>query len=313
MRNFHDFFSEIYYSTKIPFNIKLNNNQEIKFLSDNLSKDDIVEESINLNKEFKIITSKSYKNCIPLLRYIIENRIDKIETDKEKILLDLIKNDIVDLEYIKANLSWILEKVGLVTIFSSSNNEDILSIIKQSYSNYDIIVWQYNNYVMMLCNLDDIKDHVEGIRDLLYSNLYIKCYISYCVIDTIKDIKNKIHENIRIINLVKKYNLSEGVYNEKNLVIENIVDGINKEIKKEIIKNFSHGFSKLDRYTIKTIDVFLKSGLNITDASKKLYIHRNTLIYRLDKIEKYTGYDIRNFNEAMIFKIAFLLCLEKKV
>ena len=49
------------------------------------------------------------------------------------------------------------------------------------------------------------------------------------------------------------------------------------------------------------------------DASKKLYIHRNTLIYRLDKIEKYTGYDIRNFNEAMIFKIAFLLCLEKKV
>ena len=206
MRNFHDFFSEIYYSTKIPFNIKLNNNQEIKFLSDNLSKDDIVEESINLNKEFKIITSKSYKNCIPLLRYIIENRIDKIETDKEKILLDLIKNDIVDLEYIKANLPWILEKVGLVTIFSSSNNEDILSIIKQSYSNYDIIVWQYNNYVMMLCNLDNIKDHVEGIRDLLYSNLYIKCYISYCVIDTIKDIKNKIHENIRIITLVKKYN-----------------------------------------------------------------------------------------------------------
>ena len=313
MRNFHDFFSEIYYSTKIPFNIKLNNNQEIKFLSDNLSKDDIVEESINLNKEFKIITSKSYKNCIPLLRYIIENRIDKIETDKEKILLDLIKNDIVDLEYIKANLPWILEKVGLVTIFSGSNNEDILSIIKQSYSNYDIIVWQYNNYVMMLCNLDDIKDHVEGIRDLLYSNLYIKCYISYCVIDTIKDIKNKIHENIRIINLVKKYNLSEGVYNEKNLIIENIVDGINKEIKKEIIKNFSHGFSKLDRHTIKTIDVFLKSGLNITDASKNLYVHRNTLIYRLDKIEKYTGYDIRNFNEAMIFKIAFLLCLEKKV
>ena len=278
MRNFHDFFSEIYYSTKIPFNIKLNNNQEIKFLSDNLSKDDIVEESINLNKEFKIITSKSYKNCIPLLIYIIENRIDKIETVKEKILLDLIKNDIVDLEYIKANLPWILEKVGLVTIFSGSNNEDILSIIKQSYSNYDIIVWQYNNYVMMLCNLDDIKDHVEGIRDLLYSNLYIKCYISYCVIDTIKDIKNKIHENIRIINLVKKYNLSEGVYNEKNLIIENIVDGINKEIKKEIIKNFSHGFSKLDRHTIKTIDVFLKSGLNITDASKKLYIHRNTLL-----------------------------------
>lgn len=310
MRRFHEFFNEIYYNTKIPFNIKLSDTEEIKFLPDNLNKDEIVEESINLNKEFKIATSKSYKNCIPLLKYLIESKITDINTDKEKILLNLIENNDINLEYIKLNLPWILEKAELITIFSNHDNKEILSIIKQSYSNYNMIVLQYNNYSVILCDLDDIEDHVKGIRDSIYSNLYIKAYISYCTLNNIKDIKEKINENIKRINLAIKYNLSEDIYSEKNLVIENIVEGISGEIKEGIIKKFSHKFSKLDGDMIKTIDVFFKSGLNITDASKRLYIHRNTLIYRLDKIEKYTGYDIRDFNGAMILKMAFLICLE---
>lgn len=310
MRRFHEFFNEIYYNTKIPFNIKLNNNEEIKFLSDNLNKDEIIEEGINSNKEFKIVTSKNYKNCIPLLKYLIENKIKDIKTDKEKILLDLMENNKVDLECIKLNFPWILERTELITIFTNNNNKEILSIVKESYSNYNIIVTQYNNYVIILCDLDDIEDHVKGIRDSICSNLYIKCYISYCTLNNINDLKDKVDENIKRINLAIKYNLSEDIYNEKNLIIENIVNGINDEIKEEIIKKFSYKFSKLDGDMIKTIDVFFKSGLNITDASKRLYIHRNTLIYRLDKIEKYTGYDIRDFNGAMILKMALLICLE---
>ncbi|MBM6839900.1 helix-turn-helix domain-containing protein, partial [Clostridium saudiense] len=63
---------------------------------------------------------------------------------------------------------------------------------------------------------------------------------------------------------------------------------------------------------IKTIEVFFKCGLNLSEAAKELYIHRNTLIYRLDKIEKLTSYDIREFNNAVIFKIVFFLWKEKK-
>ena len=58
---------------------------------------------------------------------------------------------------------------------------------------------------------------------------------------------------------------------------------------------------------IKTIEVFFKLDLNLSEASKELYVHRNTLIYRLDKIQKYTNYDIRKFNDAVLFKIAFFL------
>lgn len=54
-------------------------------------------------------------------------------------------------------------------------------------------------------------------------------------------------------------------------------------------------------------DSFIKHSLNISEAARHMYVHRNTLIYRLDKIEKMTGLNIRNFNDAMSFRIAYLI------
>ena len=61
------------------------------------------------------------------------------------------------------------------------------------------------------------------------------------------------------------------------------------------------------------MEVFFKCGLNLSEAAKELYIHRNTLIYRLDKIQKYTSYDIRDFNNAVIFKIVFFFGRKKNL
>ena len=83
-------------------------------------------------------------------------------------------------------------------------------------------------------------------------------------------------------------------------------------MKKDIYEKFKKGISKLDNEMIRTIEVFFKYGLNLSEAAKELYIHRNTLIYRLDKIQKYTNYDIRNFNEAVLLKIILFIWKEKK-
>ena len=58
---------------------------------------------------------------------------------------------------------------------------------------------------------------------------------------------------------------------------------------------------------IKTVEVFFKCGLNLSDAAKELYIHRNALIYRLDKIEKSTGLNIKNFSDAVTFRLITIL------
>jgi DNA-binding PucR family transcriptional regulator len=56
-----------------------------------------------------------------------------------------------------------------------------------------------------------------------------------------------------------------------------------------------------------TIEEFFKNNLNLTDTAAKLYIHRNTLLYRLDKINKCTGFDIKRFEDSWLFKLAWMI------
>ena len=64
-----------------------------------------------------------------------------------------------------------------------------------------------------------------------------------------------------------------------------------------------------DEELMNTADVVLKNNLNITKASKESYMHRNTLLYRLDKIKRLTGLNLKNFEDAVVFEN--LLCAKK--
>ena len=62
-----------------------------------------------------------------------------------------------------------------------------------------------------------------------------------------------------------------------------------------------------DEETLTTINKFFEKSLNVSETSRHLYIHRNTLVYRLDKIQKTTGLDLRVFEDAITFKIALMV------
>lgn len=85
----------------------------------------------------------------------------------------------------------------------------------------------------------------------------------------------------------------------------NINSSEQKELTSSIVKplvNTGYGFE-----LIKTLDQFLADNLNVSQAAKHLYLHRNTLVYRLSKITTLTGLNPRNFDEAMGLKLALLL------
>lgn len=73
----------------------------------------------------------------------------------------------------------------------------------------------------------------------------------------------------------------------------------------EIFKKES--INVLDDETLLTIYKFFENNLNVSETSRQLFVHRNTLVYRLDKIERLTGLDLRNFDDAVIFKVAILV------
>ncbi len=62
-----------------------------------------------------------------------------------------------------------------------------------------------------------------------------------------------------------------------------------------------------DEETLTTINKFFENSLNVSETSRQLFIHRNTLVYRLDKLQKGTGLDLRVFEDAITFKIALMV------
>jgi len=65
--------------------------------------------------------------------------------------------------------------------------------------------------------------------------------------------------------------------------------------------------SDFDPELIQTVEMFFECNLNVSETARQLYIHRNTLVYRLDKIERMIGLDLRKFEDAIIFKMAMLV------
>ena len=78
---------------------------------------------------------------------------------------------------------------------------------------------------------------------------------------------------------------------------------------KMFIKEIFDGKSPddFDEETLTTINKFFENSLNVSETSRQLYIHRNTLVYRLDKLQKSTGLDLRVFEDAITFKIALMV------
>ena len=74
---------------------------------------------------------------------------------------------------------------------------------------------------------------------------------------------------------------------------------------REVFKQGS--IESLDQETLFTIQRFFENNLNVSETSRGLFVHRNTLVYRLEKIKKLTGLDLREFDDAIVFKVALMV------
>jgi len=78
-----------------------------------------------------------------------------------------------------------------------------------------------------------------------------------------------------------------------NMFTDEVLDGVTMD--------------QFDEETLSTVSKFFENNLNVSETSRQLYIHRNTLVYRLDKLQKMTSLDLRNFDDAIIFKITLMV------
>ena len=94
-----------------------------------------------------------------------------------------------------------------------------------------------------------------------------------------------------------------------NLGIGRLIYQLPMPLCKMFIKEIfdEHTPDQFDEETLTTINKFFENNLNVSETSRQLYIHRNTLVYRLDKLQKSTGLDLRVFEDAITFRIALMV------
>ncbi|CUO99309.1 MULTISPECIES: PucR family transcriptional regulator [Clostridium] len=303
---------DIYKSSKIPFNLNID--------GFGIYSTPLFDKSQNyLTKNFKFENTKccikvnaAFSAILDLLIFCIKDKLEDGFLHKRDIILSLLKGEEIEPEILKATLPALTKEFYLVSIYAENNIESIYDYIKECYTDSEVEVVIYKGNIIIIGELEDARDHMESIKETIDNTFSGKYYISYSKVLDLNKINKEFEDNIAKIELAKKYNFNESIIDDRNMIFEGIIDSVSDYVKEDVFEKVNNGFLKLDTEMIKTIEVFFKCGLNLSDAAKELYIHRNTLIYRLDKIEKYTSYDIREFNNAVIFKLVFFLWKEKK-
>lgn len=311
MKGLAKYFTDIYTNCEIPFEIKVAGN--VIYTADhNLDNDYIVESSFFVGtNNVKLLVPQEYRNSIKLLEFCIKDRWKENNNDSEKVLISILENVKVSQEKIKECLPPIQDESYFIVVNLNEKLKETVEVLKNVYKDFGVLITQNSESVILFGCFENIEDHISSIKDTIDTSIYEKCYISYAKITSYDDIKNIYDDLVYKILIAKKYNVTSWILDENSLIFERFIDGLEEDAKMKIIERFIKGFSKLDNDMVQTIETFFECDLNLSEASKKLYVHRNTLIYRLEKIEKYTNYDLKKFNEAVIFKIAFFLWKQK--
>ena len=156
----------------------------------------------------------------------------------------------------------------------------------------------------------DLEKLARSIVDTLSSEFYTKAIVGIGTsVVGIKDLARSFKEAQVALEVGKVFDTDQSIVSYDNLGIARLIYQLPTTLcntfLKEVFKTGS--IDSLDHETLFTIHKFFENNLNVSETSRKLFVHRNTLVYRLEKIKKLTGLDLREFDHAIIFKIALMV------
>ena len=159
-------------------------------------------------------------------------------------------------------------------------------------------------------NYEDLNKTAEVILDLFKGDVRREVRISYgTIVSEIKDVSRSYKEARMALDVGKIFFPESQIVAYSTLGIGRLIYQLPIPLCKMFISEIFDRKSPddFDEETLITIYKFFENNLNVSETSRQLYIHRNTLVYRLDKLQKSTGLDLRIFEDAITFKIALMV------
>lgn len=254
---------------------------------------------------------------IQSLAVAYKERFDKDNFIKNLLLDNLL---LVDIYGYAKRLHIPLDANRVVLLIDNSANKDmdILSITKEAFANnkrdFVSAVDEKNVVVIKEVTDESVEKEVENTAAVIMKALSKEgaknVRISYgtCVSE-IKDVSRSYKEAKMALDVGGIFFEERSIIAYSELGIGRLIYQLPIPLCKMFIKEIFDGINPedFDAETIVTIKKFFENSLNVSETSRQLFIHRNTLVYRLDKIQKNTGLDLRVFEDAITFRIALMV------
>jgi len=156
----------------------------------------------------------------------------------------------------------------------------------------------------------DLEKMARSICESLHAETQLKptVGIGTTVMD-VKELARSFREAQVALEVGKVFDTEKAIVSYNNLGIARLI----YQLPTMLCEMFLHEIFKresietLDTETLFTIQKFFENNLNVSETSRKLFVHRNTLVYRLEKIKRITGLDLREFDDAIVFKVALMV------
>ena len=157
---------------------------------------------------------------------------------------------------------------------------------------------------------EDLERMAKKIEDTLRNELFVRTVIGIGTIsEHLRSLADSYKEAQTALDVGKVFDTEKSIINYENLGIGRLIYQLPTTLCEiflsEVFKK--NTIESLDQETLFTINKFFENNLNVSETARKLFVHRNTLVYRLEKIKKLTGLDLRLFDHAIVFKVALMV------
>ena len=251
------------------------------------------------------------------MKSLYDEKYDKGSFIKSILLDNILPSDI----YIKSNeLHFSNDEhriVFVVKVQSASSvppYEIMQEIVAGSDKDYVINISEQDVVIVREVASDvepsEMEAFAQGIVEVAQNKYGIKVLVGISsVVDNLKDLARAYKEARIAFEVGKVFDIERTVISYENLGIGRLIYQLPTTLCEMFLSEvFKKGsLESLDHETLMTVQSFFENNLNVSETSRKLFVHRNTHVYRLEKIRKLSGLDLREFDHAVTFKVALMV------
>lgn len=251
------------------------------------------------------------------IKQYYDEKYDRNNFIKNVILDNILPSDI----YIKSrelHFSGDISRVVFLIRVVSSNDISAFDVVQNLFPDKqkDFIFSISESDIVLVKEIKagieskDLEKLARSIVDTLGSEFYTRVVVGIgTVVVGVKDLARSFKEAQVALEVGKVFDTEKSIVAYNNLGIARLIYQLPTTLCEMFLQEvFKKGsIESLDHETLFTIQKFFENNLNVSETSRKLFVHRNTLVYRLEKIKKLTGLDLREFDHAIIFKVALMV------